>query len=93
MTGPSYLGLPVSEFLSQLAGPEPAPSGGGAAALAVSMAAGLCAMAARLSSRQLTDAGDLATAAQRTTDRAAALIQADAGAYRSRDRRAAAAGR
>jgi formiminotetrahydrofolate cyclodeaminase len=75
------LGLPVGEFLGQLAGPEPAPSGGGAAALAVSMAAGLCAMTARLSARQLTGAEDLATAAQRTADRAASLIQADADSY------------
>jgi methenyltetrahydrofolate cyclohydrolase len=75
------LGLPVGEFLGRLAGPEPAPSGGGAAALAVSMAAGLCAMAARLSARQLTGAEDLATAAQRTADRAASLIQADADSY------------
>ena len=82
MTGPSYLGLPVSQFLDQLAGPEPAPSGGGAAALAVSMGAGLCAMAARLSSGQLPEAEDLAAAAQRTAARAAALIQADADSYR-----------
>jgi formiminotetrahydrofolate cyclodeaminase len=75
------LGLPVSEFLSQLAGPGPAPSGGGAAALAVSMAAGLCAMTARLSSRQLAGAEDVAAAAQRTADRAASLIQADADSY------------
>ena len=79
MTDP--LDLPVGEFLSQLAGAEPAPSGGGAAALAVSMAAGLCAMTARLSARQLTGAEDLATAAQRTADRAASLIQADADSY------------
>ncbi len=79
MTDP--LGLPVSEFLSRLAGPEPAPSGGGAAALAVSMAAGLCAMTARLSARQLAGAEDLATAAQRTADRAASLVQADADSY------------
>ena len=82
MTGPSYLGLPVSQFLDQLAGPEPAPSGGGAAALAVSMGAGLCAMAARLSSGQLPEAEDLAAAAQRTAARAAELIQADADSYR-----------
>ena len=80
---PPYLDLPVRQFLGQLAGPEPAPSGGGAAALAVSMGAGLCAMAARLSSRQLTaaEAGDLATAAQRTATRAASLVQADADSY------------
>jgi formiminotetrahydrofolate cyclodeaminase len=83
VTDPSYLGLPVSQFLDQLAGPEPAPSGGGAAALAVSMGAGLCAMAARLSSRQLTEtvAEDLAVTAQRTAARASALIQADADSY------------
>ena len=79
MTG--FLGLPLDEFLSRLAGPEPAPSGGGAAALAVSMAAGLCAMTARLSSRQIADAGDQAATAQRTADRAASLIQADADSY------------
>ncbi len=84
MTGqPAYLDLPVSQFLGQLAGPGPAPSGGGAAALAVSMGAGLCAMTARLSSRQLTAAGaeDLAATAERTAARAAALVQADADAY------------
>jgi formiminotetrahydrofolate cyclodeaminase len=45
------------------------------------MAAGLCAMTARLSSRQLAGAEDVAAAAQRTADRAASLIQADADSY------------
>jgi methenyltetrahydrofolate cyclohydrolase len=78
----TYLDLPVGRFLELLAGAEPAPSGGGAAALAVSMGAGLCAMSARLSARQLADetaalAGDL----DRIATAAASLIQADADSY------------
>ena len=40
-------------------------------------------MAARLSTRQLPDAPDLAVTGERLRDRAAALCQADANAYRS----------
>jgi methenyltetrahydrofolate cyclohydrolase len=85
VTGPpAYPDLPLSRFLELLAGPDPAPSGGGAAALAVSMAAGLCAKAARLSARQLGagEAADLTTNAERTVATAASLIQADADSYR-----------
>ncbi len=84
MTGqPPYLDLPLGRFLARLASGDPAPSGGGAAALAVSMGAGLCAMAARLSSRQLAadTAVCLMTESERLATGAAALIQADAGAY------------
>jgi methenyltetrahydrofolate cyclohydrolase len=80
---PSYLDLPVGRFLGLLAGPEPAPSGGGAAALTVSMAASLCAMTARLSGRQL-DTGDAETLIhdmERVAATAASLIQADADSY------------
>jgi methenyltetrahydrofolate cyclohydrolase len=84
MTGEhSYLDVPVGRFLELLADREPAPSGGGAAALAVSMAASLCAMTARLSARQL-DAGDAETLIQdmeRVAATAASLIQADADSY------------
>ena len=78
----TYLDLPVGRFLELLAGAEPAPSGGGAAALAVSMGAGLCAMTARLSARQLGDetaalVGDL----ERIATAAASLVQADADSY------------
>jgi len=81
---PSYPDLPLSRFLELLAGPDPAPSGGGAAALAVCLAAGLCAKAARLSARQLGagEAADLTTHAERTVATAASLIQADADSYR-----------
>jgi methenyltetrahydrofolate cyclohydrolase len=81
---PPYLDLPVGRFLGLLAGPEPAPSGGGAAALAVSMAASLCAMTARLSARQLSpgDAETLVHDTERIATTAASLIQADADSYR-----------
>jgi formiminotetrahydrofolate cyclodeaminase len=85
VTGPpSYPDLPLSGFLELLAGPDPAPSGGSAAALAVCLAAGLCAKAARLSARQLGvgEAADLTTNAERTVATAASLIQADADSYR-----------
>jgi methenyltetrahydrofolate cyclohydrolase len=78
-----YLGLPLGRFLDLLAGPEPAPSGGGAAALAVSLAASLCAMTARLSARHLgtAECRALATEAERIAAKAASLIQADADSY------------
>jgi len=84
VTGPPpYLDLPLSRFLELLAGSDPAPSGGGAAALAVSLGAGLCAMAARLSARQLTadEREDLTKTSERIGVTAASLIQADAESY------------
>jgi methenyltetrahydrofolate cyclohydrolase len=82
---PSYTDLPLSRFLEQLAGPDPAPSGGGAAALAVSLGAALCAMTARLSGRHMgeAEAADLAADGQRLADAAASLIQADADSYQA----------
>ncbi|HEX4660646.1 MAG TPA: cyclodeaminase/cyclohydrolase family protein [Streptosporangiaceae bacterium] len=85
MTGqPAYSDLPLSRFLELLAGPDPAPSGGGAAALAVSMGAGLCAMAARLSARQLPadEREHLTNNSERMAVTAASLVQADADSYR-----------
>jgi formiminotetrahydrofolate cyclodeaminase len=80
---PAYPELPLGRFLELLAGPDPAPSGGGAAALAVSMGAGLCAMTARLSARQLAagEREDLTTNSERIGATAAALVQADADSY------------
>jgi len=51
------------------------------AAASVALAASLCAMAARLSAKQMADAPDLAAAADVLRDRAALLCQADADAY------------
>jgi methenyltetrahydrofolate cyclohydrolase len=81
--GGNYLDMPVSRFLDLLAGSEPAPSGGGAAALAVALAASLCAMTARLSASQMgaAEAGVLTTEAERIAAAAALLIQADADSY------------
>ncbi|MGA2803251.1 MAG: cyclodeaminase/cyclohydrolase family protein [Acidimicrobiales bacterium] len=78
---PAYLDVALGSFLELVSAAEPAPGGGSAAAIAVGLAAGLCVMSARLSTRQLPDAPDLAIAAGRLRDRAAALCQADADAY------------
>jgi methenyltetrahydrofolate cyclohydrolase len=80
---PGYLDMPLRQFLGALAGNAAAPGGGVAAALSVTLGAGLCAMAARLSARRLGDetAGQLAADADRIQLAAASLMQADADAY------------
>ena len=78
---PAYLDVALGSFLELVSAAAPAPGGGSAAAVAIGLAAGLCVMSARLSTRQLSDAADLATAAEGLRDRAAALCQADADAY------------
>ena len=80
---PGYLDLPLRVFLGLLADDQPAPAGGAAAALGVALAASLCAMAARLSGRQLPEAAELAAEAGRLADTVAPLAQADAEAYRA----------
>ena len=77
----SLLDQPVRGFLDQLAARTPAPGGGGAAAVTGAMAAGLVAMAARFSARQLPEAGDLADQADELRRRAADLADLDARAY------------
>ena len=75
--------MTVGRFLDALSATTPDPSGGGVAALAVALAAGLCVMTAGLSARQLPEAPRLAEQASRLRDRAAPLAQADAEAYRA----------
>jgi formiminotetrahydrofolate cyclodeaminase len=77
----SFLDQPVRGFLSQIAARTPAPGGGGAAAVTGAMAAGLVAMAARFSERQLPSAGDLADQADELRRRVAGLADEDAKAY------------
>ena len=77
----AYLDMPVGRFLGLLAAGEPAPGGGAAAALAVALAASLCAMSARLSPAQLPDASELAADAERLSGLVASLGQADAESY------------
>lgn len=80
-----YLTMPLSAFLAALADGTAAPGGGCAAATAVAIGAGLCAMTARLSVRQLTadEAAELAGGASALQAGAAALIQADASSYQA----------
>jgi methenyltetrahydrofolate cyclohydrolase len=76
-----YLDLPLGRFLDQIAAQEPAPGGGAAAAVAVAMAAGLVAMAARFSEDRLEHAEDVVAQADMLRLRVAPLAQADADAY------------
>ena len=78
---PDYLELPVGSFLDLLASGESAPGGGSAIAVSVSLAAGLSSMAARLSTKQLTDATGLAERAEGLREQVAPLARADAVAY------------
>jgi formiminotetrahydrofolate cyclodeaminase len=77
----SLLDQPVRGFLDQVAARTPAPGGGVAAAVTGAMAAGLVAMAARFSGRQLSGAGELADQADKLRLMAAQLADMDARAY------------
>ena len=72
----------LGEFLDRLAAAEPTPGGGGAAALTGALAAGLVAMAARFSVRQLPEAAELAARADQLRQRSTELMERDAVAYR-----------
>jgi formiminotetrahydrofolate cyclodeaminase len=78
---PDYLGLPLGRFLELVASEDPAPAAGSVAAVAVALAASLCAMAARLSTNQLPGARELARRADHLRDETASLARADAYAY------------
>ena len=93
MTLVSSLDQPVRGFLDQLAARTPTPGGGGAAAVTGAMAAGLVAMAARFSARQLPGAGDLADQADELRRRAADLADLDARRLHGRARRPSARAR
>jgi formiminotetrahydrofolate cyclodeaminase len=77
----SYLGTELGQFLDLVANRDAAPGGGAVAAVSVSLAAGLAAMAARLSSRHVTDGETLAVDADAVRRRAADLAGEDAEAY------------
>jgi methenyltetrahydrofolate cyclohydrolase len=78
---PSFLSLPLDDFLDALSAGEPAPGGGAAAAIAVALGASLCAMTARLSSARFPAAAELAAEAELLRNQAAWLGEADAEAY------------
>jgi methenyltetrahydrofolate cyclohydrolase len=79
----SFLDQTLTAFLDQAAARQPAPGGGGAAALAVALSAGLTAMAARFSVPQVGDSEELAIQADQLRHRAAALVDEDARAYQA----------
>jgi formiminotetrahydrofolate cyclodeaminase len=75
-----YLELPLDELLEQVASNEPAPGGGFVAGVTVAMAAGLVAMAARLSPGW-SEAGGAAAQAESLRSRVMALAELNASAY------------
>lgn len=79
----AYLNMSIAEFFAALASGRAAPGGGSAAAVSVTLGACLCAMTARLSTRQLSDgvAAELAAEADRISAATAPLIQADAESF------------
>ncbi len=77
----SYLDRGLGEFLDLVASRQPAPGGGAAAAVTVSLAASLVAMAARFSADHLDDSEALVDAAEELRSRAAGLADDDARAY------------
>ena len=77
----AFLDASLEEFLEQVAAATPAPGAGAVSATVVALAAGLAAMAAGLSRRQLTDAEELAAQMRRLQDRVKPLAQRDAAAY------------
>jgi formiminotetrahydrofolate cyclodeaminase len=71
---------PVERFLDRIASAEPAPAGGSVAAVAVAMAAGLVAMAARLA-HEWPKAGEVVERADALRATMATLALADEEAY------------
>jgi formiminotetrahydrofolate cyclodeaminase len=78
---PDYLDLSLADYLDQVAAATPAPGAGAVAATTVALAAGLAAMAAGLSGRQLPDADGLASRMRELLARSKPLAQRDAAAY------------
>jgi formiminotetrahydrofolate cyclodeaminase len=83
MSTTSYLGQELGDFLDLVASREAAPGGGAVAAVTISLAAGLVAMAAQLSERQVPDSASLVTEAERVRRRSERLADEDAEAYRA----------
>ena len=75
------LDAPLGALLDSLAGEEPAPAGGSAAAIVVAMAAGLVAKVARASDGYWDESGGVIGQAETFRARVAPLAQADADAY------------
>ncbi len=79
----SYLDLPLRDFLGEVASPEPLPGSGYCAAVSLSMAAGLVAMAAGASRGEWGEARGAAAQANTLRERVAPLAQRNLEAYAS----------
>lgn len=79
----SYLDLPLRDFLGEVASPEPMPGAGYCAAISLSMAAGLVAMAASASRGEWAEAKGAAAQANTLRERIAPLAQRNLEAYAS----------
>lgn len=77
----SFAGLSVADFGALVASDEPAPGGGAVAAVSAGFAAGLVAMAARFSSKQVEDHAQRAGRADELRVALLELADADAEAY------------
>lgn len=77
----SFRSETLERFLERLASTDPAPSGGGSAAVATAMAAALVEMVAGLSTDQVADAAGIGAAAGDIRRRALTLADEDAVAY------------
>jgi formiminotetrahydrofolate cyclodeaminase len=85
MTAPAadpYRGLPLAELLDHVSSPEPMPGAGFCAAVALEMAAGLVAMAARVSRAEWGEARGAAAQASTLLERIAPLAERNVEAYR-----------
>lgn len=71
----------LERFLERLASTDPAPGGGGSAAIATAMAAALVEMAAGLSTDHVSDATAIGAQARNVRRRALTLADEDATAY------------
>jgi formiminotetrahydrofolate cyclodeaminase len=81
MATPSYLDRQLGDLLDLVASRDPAPGGGAVAALSLALAAGLVAMSARLSERQVPDSALLVAEADRIRLRGPQLADDDGEAY------------
>lgn len=73
---------PLNALLEELAAPRAVPGGGSALAAALAVAAAVVQMAARLSAESWPDAAGVAAQAESLRERAAALVDEDAEAFR-----------
>jgi formiminotetrahydrofolate cyclodeaminase len=76
-----YLGLPLRDFLAEVASPEPLPGAGYSAAVTLAMAAGLVAMVAGASRSQWAEGRGAAAQANTLRERVAPLAQRNLEAY------------